>query len=57
MIEERDKTIDEAVAEGSITREDGEIIKERSNNNFAFCHGNYGQKSQFRRSGNFRFNN
>jgi ribosomal protein S20 len=43
LLEERSKAIDEAVAKGTITKEEGENLKANLNTNMKNCTGNFGQ--------------
>lgn len=49
LTEEKIKAIDAAVAEGTITKEEGESIKENLKANMEYCTGNFGQN---RKQGN-----
>lgn len=44
LIEERSKSIDDAVAKGTITKEEGENLKANLNTNIQNCTGNFGQR-------------
>lgn len=44
LLDERTKAIDAAVSQGTITKEEGETLKENLSNNIANCTGNFGQR-------------
>lgn len=46
LIEEKTKSIDDAVKKGTITKEDGEILKSNLNTNIRNCTGNFGQRQK-----------
>lgn len=43
LIEEKSKSIDEAVSKATITKEQGDSLKEKIKNNISNCNGNIGQ--------------
>lgn len=43
LLEERSKAIDDAVAKGTITKDEGENLKAKLNDNMQNCTGNFGQ--------------
>lgn len=44
LLEEKSKSIDEAVKKGTITKEEGETLKLNLNTNIQNCAGNFGQR-------------
>jgi hypothetical protein len=44
LLEEKSKSIDDAVAKGTITKEEGENLKANLNTNMQNCTGNFGQR-------------
>jgi len=44
LLEEKTKSIDSAVEKGTITKEEGETLKQNLNTNIQNCSGNFGEK-------------
>lgn len=44
LLEERTKSIDDAVKKGTITKEEGETLKSKLNTNIQNCTGNFGER-------------
>lgn len=57
LLEERSKAIDEAITKGTITKAQGDTLKESLKTNQASCAGNFGQgNTTSNRTGNFHGN-
>lgn len=47
LLDERTKTIDTAVSKGTITKDEGETLKENLKTNMSNCTGNFGQRGVY----------